>query len=88
MMKSKLKEIYENCAVALLWGVCYLFALLPRCVRYGLFSRFVAYILRRVARYRYDVIMRQLHDSFPEKGEAEIAELCRRYYDHMAEMIV
>ncbi len=87
-MKSKLKEIYENCAVALLWGVCYLFALLPRCVRYGLFSRFVAYILRRVARYRYDVIMRQLHDSFPEKGEVEIAELCRRYYDHLAEMIV
>lgn len=87
-MKSRLKEIYENCVVALLWCMCYLFALLPRRVRYGLFSPFVSFILRRVAHYRYEVIVRQLRDSFPEKSETEIADICRRYYDHLAEMIV
>lgn len=87
-MKSRLKEIYENCVVALLWCMCYLFALLPRRVRYGLFSPFVSFILRRVAHYRYEVIVRQLRDSFPEKSEDEIADICRRYYDHLAEMIV
>ena len=87
-MKSNIKEIYENVVVVLLWCLCYLFGILPRCVRYGVFAPFVAFILRRVAHYRYDVIMKQLHDSFPEKSDEEIDDICRRYYDHLAEMIV
>lgn len=87
-MKSNIKEIYENVVVVLLWCLCYLFGILPRCVRYGVFAPFVAFILRRVAHYRYDVIMKQLHDSFPEKSDEEIDDICRRYYNHLAEMIV
>ena len=87
-MKSKLKDIYESVVVALLWFLCYLIAILPRCVRYGVLRPFVAFVLRRVMHYRYDVIVRQLRDSFPEKSEAEVADICRRYYDHLAEMIV
>lgn len=88
MKKSKLRDIYENVVVALLWSLCFLFSLLPRCVRYGVFAPFVAFVLRTVAHYRYGVIMGQLHDSFPEKNEQEIAGICCRYYDHLAEMIV
>ena len=88
MMKSRLKDIYENVVVALLWSLCFLFSLLPRCVRYGVFAPFVSFVMRKVARYRYDVIVRQLHESFPEKSEKEIADICRRYYDHLAEMVV
>lgn len=87
-MKSNIKEIYENVVVVLLWCLCYLFGILPRCVRYGVFAPFVAFILRRVAHYRYDVIIKQLHDSFPEKSDEEIDDICRRYYNHLAEMIV
>ena len=88
MMKSKLRDTYENVIVALLWSLCFLFSLLPRCVRYGVFAPFVSFVMRKVARYRYDVIVRQLHESFPEKSEKEIADICRRYYDHLAEMVV
>lgn len=87
-MKSNIKEIYEQAVVVLLWCLCYLFGILPRCVRYGVFAPFVAFILHRVAHYRYDVIIKQLHDSFPEKSDEEIDDICRRYYDHLAEMIV
>ena len=87
-MKNKIREIYENCAVSLLWCLCYLFGILPRCVRYGVFAPFVSFVLRRVARYRYDVIIRQLRDSFPNKSEKELEDICNRYYDHLAEMIV
>ncbi len=87
-MKSKINKIAEDVAVELLWAVCYLFALLPRCVRYGLFTPITSFLLRKVAHYRYDVIIGQLRDSFPEKEEAEIADICRRYYDHLAEMII
>lgn len=87
-MKSRLRDIYQNTLVTLLWCLCYLFALLPRCVRYGVFTPFLAFVLHRLFHYRYAVIIRQLHDSFPEKGEEEINELCRRYYSHLAEMII
>lgn len=87
-MKSRLRDIYQNTLVTLLWCLCYLFALLPRCVRYGVFTPFLAFVLQRLFHYRYAVIIRQLHDSFPEKGEEEINELCRRYYSHLAEMII
>ena len=87
-MKSKAREIYENVMVALLWFLCYLVAILPRCVRYGVLRPFVSFVLNRVMHYRYDVIMRQLRDSFPEKEDAEIADICSRYYDHLAEMII
>uniref|UniRef100_UPI004056C1B2 lysophospholipid acyltransferase family protein n=1 Tax=Alistipes sp. TaxID=1872444 RepID=UPI004056C1B2 len=80
--------MYENCVVALLWCLCYLFGILPRCVRYGVFAPFVSFILRRVVRYRYDVIMRQLRESFPQRSEAELQDICNKYYDHLAEMIV
>ena len=87
-MKSKAREIYENVMVALLWFLCYIVAILPRCVRYGVLRPFVSFVLNRVMHYRYDVIIRQLRDSFPEKEDVEIADICSRYYDHLAEMIV
>lgn len=87
-MKSSIKDRYEQAVAVLLWCLCYLFGILPRCVRYGVFAPFVAFILHRVAHYRYDVIIKQLHDSFPEKSDEEVNEICRRYYNHLAEMIV
>ena len=87
-MKSRVKEIYENCVVALLWGMCYLVAIQPRCVRYGLFAPFLSLLLNRVFHYRRKVIVTQLKESFPEKSEGEVNEICNRYYDHLAEMFV
>ena len=74
-MKSRIKEAYENFVVLLLWCLCYLFGIMPRCVRYGLFAPFVAFILRRVVHYRYNVITKQLRDSFPEKSDEEIKQV-------------
>ena len=84
----KLRNIYENTVVGLLYGLCYLIAIHPRCIRYGVFVPAVSFILRRVAHYRYDVIVGQLRECFPKKSEEEIQSICRRYYKHLAEMIV
>ena len=81
------REIYENVMVALLYGLCYLIAINPRCIRYGVFVPFVSLILR-LLRYRKRVIMQQLHESFPNKSEAELKKICSRNYRHLAEMIV
>ena len=84
----KIKEIYENVMVSLLWCLCFLVGIMPRFIRYGVISPFAAFILRWVVRYRYKVIVQQLRDSFPEKSEAEISKICNRYYLHLAEMII
>ncbi len=87
-MKQRLHNIYENTVVWLLWILCYCFALHPRCIRYGFYKPFVAFIMRRVVRYRYAVITTQLRESFPEKSDEQITAIRNRYYDHLAEMIV
>ena len=81
------REIFENVVVALLYGLCYLIAIHPRCIRYGVFVPFVSPVLR-LLRYRKQVIMQQLRESFPNKSEEELREICSRYYRHLAEMIV
>ncbi len=85
---KRIKDIVERVEVALLWALCYLVAILPRCIRYGVFVPFVAFVLRRVVHYREQVILMQLRASFPDKSEEEISSICRRYYDHLAEMII
>ena len=73
--------------VALIYGLCYLVAILPRFIRYGVLRPLVSLVLRAV-KYRKAVILKQLSDSFPNKSEEEIQEICRRYYRHLGEMII
>ena len=86
-MKTKSREIYESVMVALIYGLCYLVAILPRFIRYGVLRPFVSLVLKAL-KYRKAVILKQLRDSFPNKSEEEIQEICRRYYRHLGEMII
>ena len=63
-------------------------AILPHWVQYGVLGGFIYFVLRYVARYRRKLIVRQLSESFPERSEAEIAELCGEYYHILAETFV
>ena len=87
-MKSKTREAYENCVVALLWGMCWLLSILPRFIRYGVLAPFVSFLMGTVAGYRKAVVLKQLHDSFPNKSEKEINDICRRFYRHLAELVI
>ena len=87
-MKQRIREAYENCVVALLWTMCWLLSIQPRFIRYGVYAPFVAFLMGRVAGYRKAVVLKQLRDSFPNKNEAEINEISRRYYRHLAEMVI
>ena len=86
-MKTKSRDIYESVMVALIYGLCYLVAILPRFIRYGVLRPLVSLVLRAI-KYRKAVILKQLSDSFPNKSEEEIQEICRRYYRHLGEMII
>ncbi len=67
--------------------VFYPLAMLPLCVLY-LFTLPLYLILNYVVRYRKKVIISNLRNSFPEKADKEIRQLCNKYYLHLSQIAV
>lgn len=71
-----------------MWLLAKSVAIMPHWVKYGIFGRFVYFVLAYVVRYRRKLILKQLSDSFPEKSRQEIASICKEYYRTLAETVV
>ena len=71
-----------------LWIICRLIAILPHFVRHyiigGIVYLFIAYIIR----YRRKVIMHNLRNSFPEKSETQLRDICLKSYKNLTEQII
>lgn len=65
----------------------FLLSLLPLSILY-LFSRGVYFILFYVLKYRKKVVLENLHNSFPEKGEKEQQNIAKAFYKHLADLVV
>lgn len=63
-----------------------IFSVLPLGVHYRL-SGCIAFLLHRVARYRYSTVITNLSRSFPELTYKQIEELAKGFYRHMADII-
>lgn len=64
-----------------------LFGLLPFRVMYIL-SDVLAFILYRLVAYRKQVIRKNLRRAFPEKTEAEIHDITRRFYNNLTDVLL
>ena len=64
-------------------GILYLLGSLPLGLHRG-FARLLAWLLRKVFRYRTDVVTSNLSRCFPEKSSEEIARIRKRFYLHFA----
>ncbi|UOQ67320.1 lysophospholipid acyltransferase family protein [Hymenobacter volaticus] len=60
---------------------------LPLTVLYGL-ADFIYFLLAYVVRYRQQVVLTNLRNSFPEKSEVEIQRVQRLFYRNFAQVIV
>ena len=63
----------------LIYGILYLFSLLPFWVLY-LFSDVAAFFLHRILRYRKKIIAYNLSIAFPDKTEAERLSIAKDFY--------
>lgn len=79
---------WQKFGVNVLYGLCRLIAIMPRWVRYYVFEEIIYFILRYVLRYRRAVIITNLRNSFPEKSEAELKGIAKRYYRYLAEQMI
>ncbi|HNX42971.1 MAG TPA: lysophospholipid acyltransferase family protein [Bacteroidales bacterium] len=76
-----------NFKLGIIKAINRLFSLLPFWVIY-LKSDFIAFILRRVIRYRRNVVEENLRNSFPEKSTQEREAIARKFYRNLSDIIV
>ncbi|MEG2337082.1 MAG: lysophospholipid acyltransferase family protein, partial [Bacteroidales bacterium] len=53
-----------------------------------LFSDILAWVLKDVLKYRKEVVLRNLRNSFPDKTEAEIQSLSTKFYQHLSDIFM
>ncbi len=68
-------------------GLMYPLSLLPLRVHY-FFSDIIAFLLHKVFRYRYGVIMMNLSRSFPDHTYHQLTSIVKKFYHHLSDMIV
>ena len=68
-------------------GLWFLLSLLPFCVHY-LLSDIIYLIIYKLAGYRIKVVRGNLEASFPEKSEAELRLIARRFYQCLCDYFV
>lgn len=71
----------------ILYGILYLFSLLPLGVLYG-FSKILYIFLYYIIQYRKKVIVRNLKNSFPEKSKTEIQIIRKQFYKNFSDYLV
>ncbi|WP_308659272.1 lysophospholipid acyltransferase family protein [uncultured Alistipes sp.] len=80
--------LLQRAELELLWLWAWLFAVMPYWFKYYVVENLLYFLLCYVLRYRRKVVRRNLRNSFPEKSERELAEICLRFYRTLAELFV
>ena len=71
----------------LVYGILYLFSLLPMRVLYIISDGFF-FLTYHVIRYRRDVVMSNLTIAFPEKSEEEKKIIAKKFYQHFIDNFI
>lgn len=61
--------------------------LLPLRILFG-FSPLFHFVLYHILRYRREVVMQNLRNSFPEKTEQELITISKKFYRHLADLFI
>jgi Kdo2-lipid IVA lauroyltransferase/acyltransferase len=69
------------------YGINWIITLLPLPVLY-VFSDFIFIILYYFPSYRRKIVKSNLKNAFPEKSEAELKSIGKKYYRHLADLFV
>lgn len=68
-------------------GFSWLLAHSPKFIFYGI-ADFVYFILYRILKYRKKVVITNLKNSFPEKTDAEINTIAKKFYHHLGDIFI
>lgn len=69
------------------YGLNWVITLLPLRILFG-FSTLLYLILYYIVRYRREVVVQNLRNSFPEKTEQELMIISKKFYMHLADLFI
>lgn len=87
-MKRAELTFMQRIGLEMLWGLARLFAVMPYWFKYYVAENFVFFLLYYCLRYRMRVVKTNLRNSFPEKSEAELLVIRRRFYRTLSEILI
>ncbi len=89
-MRASESELHigQRIGLEMLWAGARLFAAMPYWLKYYVFENLLFFVLYHLLRYRRKVVWNNLRNSFPEKSEAELWIIRRRFYRTLAELFV
>jgi len=71
----------------LLYGLLYIFSLLPFFILYGI-SDFCAFLIYKVAGYRRAIVLHNLNIAFPEKSDKEKRKIAWQFYRNLTDTFI
>lgn len=87
-MENPKLNIAQRAWLEIMWGTMRLFAVMPYWFKYYIVENLLFFLLYYVLRYRMGVVRTNLRNSFPEKSDAELRVIRRRFYRTLAEIFV
>ncbi|HBF89203.1 MAG TPA: hypothetical protein DDX39_11225 [Bacteroidales bacterium] len=77
----------SSISFAIVYSFLWLLGLFPfRCLY--ILSDIITFFLRDVFKYRQQIILNNLRNSFPKKSDDEIKQIARKYYAHLSDTFV
>lgn len=87
-MKREKLGVLQRIGLESLWLFARLFAVMPYWLKYYVVENVVFFLLCYCLRYRRKVVWTNLRNSFPEKSDAELRTIRRKFYLTLAEIFV
>jgi len=89
-VKTAEKELSpaQRIGLEILWGGARLFAMMPYWFKYYIVENLLFFLLYYVLRYRRKVVWMNLRNSFPEKSDAELWVIRRKFFRTLSEIFV
>ncbi|MFI3269070.1 MAG: lysophospholipid acyltransferase family protein [Rikenellaceae bacterium] len=88
MSRSENLNLLQRIVLEMVWGLCWVIGRLPHFVQFRMLAPALRFVIYRLIGYRKTVVIKNLHNSFPEKSEAEIRAICGRFYTILSEVMV
>ena len=79
---------WQRVGLEVLWILCKFISILPHFVQYYIIQELIYFVVFHCVRYRRKLVTKNLRDSFPEKSDAEIKNIRRKFYRNLAEVMV
>ena len=81
-------NFWQRVGLEVLWALFVFISILPYFVQYYIIQEIIYFIVYHCIRYRRKLVTKNLRKSFPEKSDAEIKSIRRKFYRNLAEVIV